>query len=142
MFQRYSESHWRSPLRQELAQVVEIACAWSLIRLVPQRLPQRRRSVIYFLLPSRGARHAGAIRTRKQFSYNKIKLREPPELDFAPEQPKTVAELIDLHMADLGLSVGELATMLRMNEDEIVQTYGIRLPGQPPTKSNHLRIVR
>jgi Zn-dependent peptidase ImmA (M78 family) len=78
----------------------------------------------------------------KQFSMKKYRLREPPELDFAQEEPRTLSELISLHMTELGYSVGDLAAIMRAREDEFARTYSIALPGEKPQKPAHLRIVK
>jgi hypothetical protein len=49
--------------------------------------------------------------TWKQFNIHRIKMREPPELDFAPEGPCTLGDLVSLHIDDLGYSVADLARM-------------------------------
>ncbi|SDG59515.1 Zn-dependent peptidase ImmA, M78 family [Bradyrhizobium sp. Rc2d] len=78
----------------------------------------------------------------KQFNIHKIKLREPPELDFAPEEPRTVSDLVSLHLNDMGYSLGDLSKMLIMNETEIARTYSIDLPGQDKKRTSHLRIIQ
>jgi len=69
------------------------------------------------------AKRAGAIYEGqaqylwKQFNIHKIKLREPPELDFEPEVPRTIGELVSLHMSDLSYSLDDLAKMLSTHQD-------------------------
>lgn len=94
------------------------------------------------------AKRAGALNEGqaqylwKQFNVHKIKLREPPELDFAPETPRAVSELVSLHMNDMNYSLDDLATMLKMNNDEIARTYSITLPGEDKARPNHLRVIQ
>jgi Zn-dependent peptidase ImmA (M78 family) len=78
----------------------------------------------------------------KQFSMHNFRMREPPELDFPLEEPKTVSDLISLHIDELGYSVADLSAALKMNEDEVVRSYSIALPGQSKTRPGHLRVVR
>jgi Zn-dependent peptidase ImmA (M78 family) len=94
------------------------------------------------------AKRAGALNEGqaqyiwKQFNIHKIKLREPPELDFAPEVPRIISELVSLHMSDLNYSLDDLATMLSMHGREIAQTYSIDLPGDDNGRPNHLRVIQ
>jgi Zn-dependent peptidase ImmA (M78 family) len=78
----------------------------------------------------------------KQFNIHKIKLREPPELEFAPEEPLTVSDLVSLHINEMGYSLGDLSKMLIMNEIELAKTYSIDLPGQEKGRGSHLRIIQ
>ena len=78
----------------------------------------------------------------KQLSMQGYRLREPPELDFRREQPKTLSDLISLHMTGLGYSVADLAKSLHMYEDEIVGAYAIQLAGQEKGKPAHLRVIK
>jgi Zn-dependent peptidase ImmA (M78 family) len=93
------------------------------------------------------AERAGAINKTqaqyiwKQFNIHKIKLREPPELDFAPEEPRTVSDLVSLHLNEMGYSLADLSKMLIMNEVELARTYSIDLPGEKARKT-HLRIIQ
>ena len=68
---------------------------------------------------------------------HKIKLREPPELDFPPETPRTISEMVSLHMNDLNYSLDDLTTMLNMHGREIGQFYSIALPGDDKGRQNH-----
>jgi Zn-dependent peptidase ImmA (M78 family) len=94
------------------------------------------------------AERAGALnRTQaqyiwKQFNIHKIKLREPPELDFASEEPCTVSDLVSLHLNEMGYSLADLSKMLIMNETELAKTYTIDLPGQEKERRSHLRIIQ
>ncbi|WP_400768746.1 helix-turn-helix domain-containing protein [Methylosinus sporium] len=78
----------------------------------------------------------------KQFSFQNIRLREPPELDFPREQPKILSDLLSLHMNELGYSITDLADVMHMHEDEVAQIYSIQLPGKDQGRSGHLRIVK
>ena len=78
----------------------------------------------------------------KQFAMHKYRLREPPELDFPHEEPKTLSELIALHLNDLDYSLADLAKVMNARETEFVRTYSIELPGQKAAKPGHLRIVK
>jgi Zn-dependent peptidase ImmA (M78 family) len=94
------------------------------------------------------AQRAGAINQTqagylwKQFAIQKIRLREPPELDFLPEIPRTLTDLVSLHVNDMGYSLADLAKMLIMNDTEVAKTYSIDLHGQEKGRAAHLRVVR
>lgn len=77
----------------------------------------------------------------KQFNIHKIKLREPPELDFPAEQPRTLGDLVSLHINYMGYSLADLSKVLVMNETELAKTYSIALPGEKGRKT-HLRIIQ
>jgi hypothetical protein len=69
----------------------------------------------------------------------KIRMREPPELDFPSEKPTLMPKLLSLHLEELGYSVAQLASMLVMHEDELMSFYDIR--PNPPNGRPRLRIV-
>ena len=77
----------------------------------------------------------------KQFNIHKIRLREPPELDFPAEEPCTLSDLVSLHINDMGYSVADLSKVLMMNETEVAKTYSINLPGQEKGRT-HLRVIQ
>jgi Zn-dependent peptidase ImmA (M78 family) len=115
------------------------------LRLLAALKPEWRVSMASLVF---AAKRTGAINETqadylwKQFNIHKIKLREPPELDFAPETPHTLNDLISLHVNDMGYSLADLAKMLIMNETEVAKTYSIDLPGQEKGRAAHLRVVR
>lgn len=51
------------------------------------------------------------------------RLREPPELDIPVEKPTLLAELIDLHIKELGYSEEQLSDMLACDVDEFIELY-------------------
>jgi hypothetical protein len=78
----------------------------------------------------------------KQFNFDNIKMREPPELDFAPEEPRTVIDLVSLHLNEMGYSLSDLSKMLIMNDIEVAKTYSIDVPGQEKGRASHLRVIQ
>ena len=70
----------------------------------------------------------------KQISARGYRLREPPELDFEPEEPTLVKQLFDLHLNGLKYSVKELAGMLAVYERELLALYGIGGKSEKRTK--------
>jgi len=61
----------------------------------------------------------------KQISARGYRLREPPELDFEPEQPEVLKQIFELHKSALGYSEAELAALLAVHRSELRDLYGI-----------------
>lgn len=61
----------------------------------------------------------------KQVSARGFRLREPPELDFAPEIPEVFDQIIGLHINGLGYTERELAKLCCVHEHELKALYGI-----------------
>lgn len=95
------------------------------------------------------AERAGKVTTAqknylwKQFSMNGYRKNEPPELDFAPEEPTILSNLFKLHIDNLGYSVADLAKILTMTVEELPAFYDLTdAMGAKPTRPKGLRIVR
>jgi Zn-dependent peptidase ImmA (M78 family)/transcriptional regulator with XRE-family HTH domain len=76
----------------------------------------------------------------QQFNMHKIRMREPPELDFPTEQPTLMPKLLSLHLGQLGYSVAELQILLSMYEEELVEFHNLTSATRPPGRPK-LRIV-
>jgi len=76
----------------------------------------------------------------QQFSMAKIRLNEPPELDFLPEGATVLPELIEAHISQLGYSISDLAAMLHLQPQELSSLYGLSIVPEPQIA--HLRIVK
>lgn len=76
----------------------------------------------------------------QQFSMAKIRLREPPELDFAKETATVLPDLIAAHISQLGYSIAELASLLHVWQQELASLYGLTLTQE--AKTPHLRLVK
>ncbi len=59
----------------------------------------------------------------KQISMRRMRLREPPELDFAPEKPTLIETLLSLHTNDMGYSNDEMANLLHVKKSKLPQFY-------------------
>jgi Zn-dependent peptidase ImmA (M78 family) len=59
----------------------------------------------------------------KQMSVRKWRLREPPELDFPPERPSVVPNLVKIFREHLGYSAEELAKLLRISLADLNALY-------------------
>ena len=77
----------------------------------------------------------------QQFAMKKLRLREPPELDFAHESPSLVAKLFKLHIEQLGYSMADLATVVAMYEADLFRMYPIANGEQVGKPRPQLRIV-
>jgi Zn-dependent peptidase ImmA (M78 family) len=76
----------------------------------------------------------------QQFSIAKIRLREPPELDFSKEAETVLPDLIDAHIRQLGYSIADLASLLHVDASELSSLYGLTLAQE--TKTPHLRLIK
>jgi Zn-dependent peptidase ImmA (M78 family)/transcriptional regulator with XRE-family HTH domain len=76
----------------------------------------------------------------QQISKRGWRLREPAELDFPREIPSVLQMVIKAHLSDLGYSMEELSSMLRIHESEFEEMYGPNKTEEPDKP--RLRIVR
>jgi Zn-dependent peptidase ImmA (M78 family) len=76
----------------------------------------------------------------RQFNMNRIKLREPPELDFPPEQPGVIARMVRLHLDTFGYLASEFAKLLHVHEKQLSEFYD--LSAKPMVPGLRLRVVR
>jgi len=74
----------------------------------------------------------------KQISIAKIRLQEPPELDFPHEEPTTLKTVLELHFKELGYSISELAEAVYLSEVEFCEKYHIN---KNPLRRKHLRVL-
>jgi Zn-dependent peptidase ImmA (M78 family) len=68
----------------------------------------------------------------KQISAKRLRLREPPELDFAPEKPTVIETMLRVHRDALGYSEADLARLLHFREHEMGRFYVIARPDKRP----------
>ena len=59
----------------------------------------------------------------QQISANRMRLREPPELDFPHEQPSIIPSMLQIHESGLGYSMADLAKILHAHEADIREMY-------------------
>lgn len=64
----------------------------------------------------------------KQISALRIKLNEPPELDFPMEEPAVITKIIQEHIDSLGYSKSDLACILHIQEEDFTSMYPIDVP--------------
>ena len=76
----------------------------------------------------------------RQFAMSRMRLREPPELDFQPEQPGVASRMIRLHLDTFGYSKAQLAELLRIHEKQLPEFYD--LDAQPAVSGMRLRLVQ
>lgn len=75
----------------------------------------------------------------QQISARGWRLEEPAELDFPRETPRVMSLIIKSHLSELGYSMGELTSLMRIHESEFVEMYGPMSPDEP--QKPKLRIV-
>jgi Zn-dependent peptidase ImmA (M78 family) len=68
----------------------------------------------------------------KQISAKRLRLREPPELDFAPEKPTVIETMLRLHRDALGYSDADLARLPHFREHEMGRFYVTAGPDRRP----------
>ncbi len=68
----------------------------------------------------------------KQISARRLRLREPPELDFAPEKPTVIETMLRVHKDALGYSDADLARLLHFREHEMGKFYAMAQPDKRP----------
>jgi hypothetical protein len=56
---------------------------------------------------------------------DRIKLREPANLDFAPEQPGVVSRMVRLHLENFGYSASDLAKTIHANDNMLNEYYDL-----------------
>src|SRR5262249_60399265 len=68
----------------------------------------------------------------KQISAKRLRLREPPELDFPPEKPTVIETMLRVHREALGYSSADLARLLHFREHEMGRFYVTAGPDKRP----------
>ncbi len=78
----------------------------------------------------------------RQLNAMRIKLREPPELDFAAEEPGVLAKMVDMHLNAFGYSKGELATLLHVHLHTLKEMYPLNKSAPMRTGAAKLRVIQ
>ena len=76
----------------------------------------------------------------RQFAMNRMRLREPPELDFPAETPAIVSRMVRLHLDTFGYSPAELAKIVHLHEKQLGEFYDLN--ARPVVTGLRLRVVR
>jgi len=76
----------------------------------------------------------------RKFAMERLRLREPPHLDFPPEQPGVVSRMVRLHLDNFGYSPGEFARILHANDNLLNEYYDLN--AAPVVQGMRLRVVR
>ena len=74
----------------------------------------------------------------RQMSALGCRRAEPPELDFEPEQPSVLSELIRIHLEDLGYGMDDLCASLHVYEDDLRRIH----PLPTNQRSPFLRVIK
>lgn len=67
----------------------------------------------------------------KQINARRLRLREPPELDFEHERPTVIGTMLRVHMDALQYSPSELCSLLHIQRDDLQTLYRLAEPSQP-----------
>lgn len=67
----------------------------------------------------------------RQFSFYRMKLREPVELDFPMESPGVLSRMLKLHLETFGYSIPNFAQMLHWHAHRVKQLYNLKDHYQP-----------
>jgi len=114
------------------------------LRLLAELKPLWRVSMASLLMRARSLGLLAYNQERylwQQFSVAKIRQSEPPELDFPPEKPSVLPDLLEAHIRHLGYSISDLAGMLHLRPCELSSLYGLSLVPESKAAA-HLRIVK
>jgi Zn-dependent peptidase ImmA (M78 family) len=76
----------------------------------------------------------------RRFAIDRVKLREPPSLDFAPEAPGVISRMVRLHLDTFGYSAADLAKIIHANDNLLNEYYD--LSASPVVQGMRLRVVR
>jgi Zn-dependent peptidase ImmA (M78 family)/transcriptional regulator with XRE-family HTH domain len=76
----------------------------------------------------------------RQFAMTRMRLREPPELDFQAEQPGVIARMVRLHLDTFGYSKDQFAQLLNIYEKQLTEFYDLNT--RPAVTGVRLRLVQ
>jgi len=68
----------------------------------------------------------------RQMSAAGYRTKEPPEVDFAPEQATAFNDILRAHADELGYTMADFEAMLHMHADELNKMYAIEKPACAP----------
>jgi Zn-dependent peptidase ImmA (M78 family) len=74
------------------------------------------------------------LQSQESRAARRLRLREPPELDFAPEIPTVVKTMVRLHLEALGYTTSDLATLLHILKTDLVEMYDVGRPEIDPQR--------
>ncbi len=78
----------------------------------------------------------------QQFNINRIKMQEPPELDFEKEVPGVLSRMINLHLQTFGYTAIEFAKLLHLHDYQLSQFYDLKLSPEKQVTGLRLRVVQ
>lgn len=77
----------------------------------------------------------------KQIGVRRMRLREPPELDFEIEQPTVMPGLVRVFRESLGYSLSETAQIMHLHDADIEEFYGTGEANNPRRSKPTLSVV-
>ncbi len=80
----------------------------------------------------------------RQFNMMRIKLREPPELDFPAEAPSVLSKMVIMHLHAFGYTEQDIAAMFHLHTHTFREMYPIHQPEAPSATATgaKLRVIR
>jgi len=75
----------------------------------------------------------------RQFGASRMRLAEPPELDFPHETPGVIGRMVRLHLDTFGHSKAEFASLLHVHENQLSEYY--HLDSTSANRGLRLRVV-
>lgn len=76
----------------------------------------------------------------RKFAMDRMRTREPANLDFPIEQPGVIGRMLRLHLDNFGYSEGELAKIIHVNDNLLHEYYDLK--AAPVVQGLRLRVVR
>jgi Zn-dependent peptidase ImmA (M78 family) len=76
----------------------------------------------------------------RKFAMDRMRTREPANLDFPIEQPGVVGRMLRLHLDNFGYSTSELAKIMHANDNLLNDYYDLK--AAPVVQGMKLRVVR
>lgn len=76
----------------------------------------------------------------RKFAMERMRTREPANLDFPIEMPGVIGRMVRLHLDNFGYSPSELAKIMHVNDNLLSAYYDLK--ATPPVQGMRLRVIR
>lgn len=78
----------------------------------------------------------------RQFNAMRIKLLEPPELDFPTEEPGVLAKMVNVHLNAFGYTENELAALFHIHQHTLREMYAVKKLPAIQNGTAKLRVIQ